>query len=136
MPQSGSDGAAPVITDGEMGTLNLRTVQKGMTERAGPTTPTDYANHQSRNHLDTNVMKRRVINQKNKSSFPNVPKISRPSVSQNQNRSNYRKNFDRPTASSKTGQSGIPKNLEIKYRKDMQQLKFYQTLNNYQNIIK
>ena len=27
--------------------------------------------------------------------------------------------------SSKMGQSGIPKNLEIKYRKDMQQLKFY-----------
>ena len=27
----------------------------------------------------------------------------------------------------------IPKNMEIKYKKDMQQLKFYQTLNNYTN---
>jgi len=27
--------------------------------------------------------------------------------------------------------SQIPKNMEIKYKKDMQQLKFYQTLNNF-----
>ena len=76
MPQVGSEAAAPVVTDGEMGTLNLRTAQRGMTERAGPTTPTDYQHNQSRNNLDSNVMKRRVINQKNKSSFPNVNKMT------------------------------------------------------------
>lgn len=38
-----------------------------------------------------------------------------------------------PTPHSKQSQQPqhIPKNMEIKYKKDMQQLKFYQTLNNY-----
>lgn len=38
-----------------------------------------------------------------------------------------------PTAHSRQQQpqQHIPKNMEIKYKKDMQQLKFYQTLNNY-----
>ena len=35
----------------------------------------------------------------------------------------------------KLNQNGIPKNQEIKYRKEMQQLKFYQTLNNYPYIV-
>ena len=35
MAMSGSEVAAPVVTDGEMGTFNLHTVQRGMTERAG-----------------------------------------------------------------------------------------------------
>ena len=37
--------------------------------------------------------------------------------------------------SQKLNQNNIPKNQIIKYRKEMQQLKFYQTLNNYPNLV-
>ena len=67
----------------------------------------------------------------NKSSFPTVNKSTRATVSQNQSRSYKNKGMEKNYLSQKMTANGIPKNLEIKYRKDMQQLKFYQTLNNY-----
>ena len=88
------------------------------------------SNSQPRSYLDTNVMKRRgMVSSKNKSSFPGASKGG--AFAQNQYRhGSTNKNY----MSQKMTSSGIPKNLEIKYRKDMQQLKFYQTLNNYQNV--
>ena len=92
-------------------------------------------NHQERNYLETNIMQRRgMVSSKNKSSFPTVGKSTRATVSQNQRRSYKSKGIEKNYISQKMTANGIPKNLEIKYRKDMQQLKFYQTLNNYQNL--
>ena len=139
----GREPSPLALQPAEAGTSNLRTGpsqhagipggQPGQSGRSGfQTTPHNLSNSQPRGHLDTNVMKRRgMVSSKNKSSFPGMNKSVRAAVSQNQYRhGSLNKNY----MSQKMTSSGIPKNLEIKYRKDMQQLKFYQTLNNYQNI--
>ena len=78
--------------------------------------------------METNIMKRRgKLSSKNKSNFSGMNKDVRV-LSQNQKSYHYQ---DKNYMSQKMTANGIPKNLEIKYRKDMQQLKFYQTLNNY-----
>ena len=75
--------------------------------------------------------RRGMVQSKNKSNFSGMYRSGK--VATSQQRSFHQGGLDRNYMSQKMTSSGIPKNLEIKYRKDMQQLKFYQTLNNYQN---